>query len=96
MINQMADCLQEKPNADVYLAGIIFQNTVIFKCNAVLFQHSYCSITNKKENRLLTIYIELKGKNAADNLEQEKFCYSVMYTYYREHLCEAIPTLTFY
>jgi hypothetical protein len=75
----MADCLQEKQIAYVYSAGIIFQNTVIFKCNAVLFQHSYCSITNKKEKRLPTIYTVLKGKNAADNLDEEKFCYSIPY-----------------
>jgi len=49
MTNQMADCLQEKQNANVYSAGIIFQKTVIFKCNAVWFQRSYCCITNKKE-----------------------------------------------
>lgn len=77
--NQMANCLQEKRNFDGYSAGIILQKTVIFKCNAVWFQRSYCCITNKKEKRLFTIYTVLKGKHAADNLGHKKLCYSIPY-----------------
>jgi len=71
MTNQPADCRQEERNADVYSAGIIFQKTVICKSNAVWFQCSYCCIMNKKEKILFTIYTELKGKHAADNLGQK-------------------------
>jgi hypothetical protein len=101
----MTDCLQEKHNADGYSASVIFQKTVIFKCDAVWIQHSHCCLTKEEIEQTLhypqhsiteeTCYRKFRTGNILllHSLWNIKLCKHITeYTYLKQPSCSHFIT----